>query len=93
MDVETWRHTDIEMETRKHGDIDIETWRHGEMETWRYGDRETWKRRHGHSDIKRKMKNGSPGDFTQSVYRLLTPKQKLDVCPFVAGKKQMEVMC
>ncbi len=49
----------MEKETLKHGDIDM---RHGNMEKWRHGgDLETWTWtwRHG----KRKMENGSPGDF------------------------------
>jgi hypothetical protein len=33
----------MEMETWKHGDINIETCKHGEMETWREGDMETWR--------------------------------------------------
>jgi hypothetical protein len=48
----------MEMETWKHRDIDIETWKHREMEAWRHGheDVET-------SNGKRKMEHGSSGDF------------------------------
>jgi hypothetical protein len=37
MEMETWKHGDIDIETY----VDIETWKHGEMETWRHGGMET----------------------------------------------------
>jgi hypothetical protein len=46
------------------------------MDTWEYTV-ETWR----HGDIK--LKNGSPGDFPSSVYRLLIVQRKLVVCLFV----------
>jgi hypothetical protein len=62
------------METRRHGQGDMETC--------------TWI--HGHRDIKRKMENGSPGDFPVSVYRL--PIVQLKVCLYLRLHKQTEVI-
>jgi hypothetical protein len=36
----------MEIETWKHGDIDLETWKHGELKTWRHRDMEI------HGDMK-----------------------------------------
>ncbi len=46
MEIETWKHGDIDM---RYGNMD--TWKHGYMDTWKHGDRETWTPRHGDTDM------------------------------------------
>ncbi len=62
--------------------MELEPQKYGQMGTWRHG---------GHRDIKRKMENGSPGDFPFSFNRLLI--MQTEVCPFVDEEKRNLTVC